>query len=434
MNSVVRPRLLRRAGSWLRPTGGIVRTGRFLTYAVWRFWVDDCLRSAASLSYASLLALVPLLVIGLAMVSAFPAYDAFREQLQKLILENFMPETGVAVSQYVSRFVENASRLSGAGALGLGVVAVLLLANINDTLNAIWRVSEARPLARSLMVYWTLLTLGPLLVGSSVSFSSYAFAMIETAGIGGYADWLLRVSWFISFTLAALGFTLLYFVVPYRRVTLLHAAAGGIVAAALFESLKASFGLYLRLFPTYQAVYGALSAIPIFLVWMYLSWAVVLLGAEVAAALPEWRATQARGRHKAGPGDRLALALTLLSRLRQSSRAGTRLSERHLAAGLPATPTEIDATMQELRRANLVARTASGRWLLSRDLTMVSLGDLASILELGLDPVEHWPKLPRAIVNDLSAARSDALSTSLDQLLSEHSAKAEEAVRLTRIP
>jgi membrane protein len=293
------------------------------------------------------------------------------------------------------------------------------LANINTALNAIWRVTEPRSLGLQILVYWTMLTLGPLLLGASLSLSGYAFAVVQWAGIEDYPNAFVAFSGVISVALAALGFSAFYLVVPMRSVRLHHALAGGVLAAAVLEALKYGFGLYLRLFPTYEAVYGALSAIPIFLIWMYLAWAVVLLGAEVTAALPEWRAALSRGRRELQAGERLALALTILQRLRAAQKDGRRLRSQELAQGLPVTPAELDDSLWRLRHHGLVVRAMSGGWLLARDLATVTLGGLSQILGLRLDLDESWPQSPVEALQTLSKSLGPGVDTPLEALLNE---------------
>lgn len=410
-------RRVRRFVAWLRFVLKAGRIARFLGYAGRRFLDDGCPRQAAGLSYVTLLAIVPMLAIVLAVLTGFPAFEDWRFNFQILVYENLMPDAGLEVSDQLTTFIEKASGLTAPGLLGLAVTVLLLMSNINGAFNAIWRVAEPRSLALRLTVYWTLLTLGPLLIGASISVSSYAFAAAQWFGDADIGIGVLRATRLLSFLLAVLGFGLLYLLVPNRSVHPAHALAGGFVAALLFELLKVGFGLYLRAFPSYQLVYGAISAVPIFLVWMYLCWAVVLFGAEIAAALPEWRAAQARGGVGAGTGARLALALSLIARLREASREGAKLRERRLGRGLPAAPADIDDTLRRLRRGGLVERALGGRWLLARDLEAVSLGDLSEMLDLGLAPGPGWPPAAEAVVGELAAAGRGALDRSLADLL-----------------
>ena len=408
---------LRRFDSWKRVLLAGRQVARFAAYTARRFAQDHCPRQAAGLGYISLLSLVPLLAIGLGLLSAFPAFTEIRGELQALIFDNFMPAAGSAVTDQLTEFVDNASKATGPGVLAFALTAVLLLNNIDSALNAIWRVPERRAMALRLLVYWAMLTLGPLLVGSSLSLSSYAFAVVQYSGMDAYSGLLLQFTRLISIALATIGFGLIYFVVPNRQVSPLFALLGGLVAAVMFELLKAGFGFYLSNFPSYQAIYGALATVPIFLLWMYLFWVVVLIGAEVAAAAPEWQAAQARGRTAAGPGERLALALALVERLRAASLRGGAMRERELTRRLPATPAEIDDSLRGLRRARIAERSMGSRWLLARDLATITLGDLATALDLDLDPGKGWtPGAARAVAALADAGRIQ-LDTSVEVLL-----------------
>jgi membrane protein len=398
--------------------------GRFLRYVLGRFTADGGPRAAAALSYSSLLALVPLLAITLAVLSAFDAFEGLGDQLQAQLFEAMLPEAAQALGEHVTRFVANAGRMTGPGILGLAVTAILLLNTITGAFGAIWHATEPRPLAMRVLVYWALLTLGPLLLGASVSFSTYAFAAVQWAGIESYTTSFFSLPRLFTFLLSALGCTLLFVVVPNRTVRPRHALVGALVAAFLLELLKRGFGAYLSHFPTYQAIYGALAAIPIFLVWMYLSWAVLLLGAEIAASLPEWRAAEARRAGAHGPGAKLALALALLERLRQAARKGRVLKERVLARDLPATLGEFDEVLRALRQRGWVVRSGASRWVLARDLTTVSLNDLVRALGLSLEPGAGWPEGVAAAVGALARAGEEPGRRSLAEILDQPAAEA----------
>jgi membrane protein len=388
-----------------------------LAYTIRRFLADDGLRIAAALSYSSLLALVPMFAISLAVLSAFQAFADLRLKLQMMLFESMMPAAGTAISQYFAEFVDNASRVTGVGILGLAATAILLLNTITDGFNSIWRVSEARPVVMRILVYWTLLTLGPLLLGASFSLSTYAFAIVTWSGVENYTGSVLKLAEYLPFLLATGGFAMLFYIVPNRPVRFVHAFTGALIAGVLIEILKKGFGLYLQYFPSYQAIYGALAAIPIFLVWMYLSWSVVLLGAEIAASLPEWRVAVTRGTRLHDPGDKLALALTILGRLRAAARDGRLLREAVLAKGLPTTLEELDRVLQALRRAGFVARSGGSRWLLSRDLTCTTLATLVAALDLTMDAGDGWPDQVRAATAKLARASAEPGHLKLAELL-----------------
>lgn len=419
-----RLRALRRLWVRLRLFASTSRTAKFLGYAGRRFLQDDGLRLASGLSYASLLALVPLLAIALALLSAFPAFEGVEQRVIATVFDDILPQASDEIARRVVGFVENASQLTGPGILALAATAILLLSNIDGAFNKIWRVTEQRATAVSVLVYWALLTLGPLLLGASISLSSYAFAMVRTSGLESLTGGAVIAPRLLSLVLAGLGFALLFFVVPNRRVHWSHALAGGAVSAVLFELLKYGFALYLTHFPSYQAIYGALASVPIFLVWLFLSWSAVLLGAEVAAALPEWRAARARGLSVSGPGGRLALALALLDRLRRAAREGRQLKRATAIRGLPATPAEVESILRPLREAGFLARTSNGRWLLGRDLETATLGDLVDALDLSLEPGQGWPPAADAAVRGLIAAMQPLRTTPVAQLLDARNLRA----------
>lgn len=390
---------------------------RFAAYCGRRFLGDQCLRRATQLSYASLLALVPMLAICFSLLSAFPAFEQLRVDVQLFLYENLVPNAGVEVSDQLATFVENARSMTGVGMAALLATAILLLSAINGAFNAIWRVTEPRPLMVRIMAYWMVLTIGPLFLGASISLSSYGFATAVLEH-GERAFGLTRL---LPFVLTAGGFTLLYVVVPARSVAFTHALIGGAVAAALFEGLKWGFAFYLRQFPAYEAIYGALAAVPIFLIWMYLSWVVVLFGAEIAAAVREWRLVDRLDAGSRGAGHRLALALALLYRLRNAARSGTVLKESALTRGLPADLDQLSSVLYALKQSGFISRS-SGRFFLARDLTAASLDDLMLGLDLTLDPGEGWPEGVEAIVTEAGKVGAGVKGKSLAALIDKATA------------
>ncbi|TDF36499.1 virulence factor BrkB family protein [Alteromonadaceae bacterium M269] len=240
--------------------------------------------SAGHLAYVSLLSLVPFIMVFFTILSAFPAFKDTRNELESMIFENFVPHAGGVVQQYVSEFVNNASQMSAVSILALVVVALMLISNIDKTLNHIWHTKPDRPAIFTFAIYWMVLTLGPLLMGASLLMTSYvvslgAFADEYTPGLG---TMLLRAGPFI----AELGaFYIVYMVVPTVSVKPKNALMGALMASLLFEISKKGFALYISSFPSYQVIYGAMATIPILFLWVYLSWIVVLVGAEFTHVL-----------------------------------------------------------------------------------------------------------------------------------------------------
>lgn len=262
----------------------------FLGYVFQRFLRDNCNERAASLTFTSLLAVVPLVAISFAVFAAFPAFQQMRGQLQSFVFNNFVPEIGSVVYEHIDAFTQKTGQLTAVGVVFLALTSVMLLSSVNGTFNAIWQVRESRPLVARLLVYWAVLTLSPILFGASLSLSGYLFAIAEATGVEQYAGSFSRLTALLPVLLQIAGFSILYLVMPNYPVRRSDALFGGLAAGLLFELLKKGFGLYIKTFPTYETVYGALAAFPILLIWIYLAWLLVLLGAEMTAAMPEWRA------------------------------------------------------------------------------------------------------------------------------------------------
>lgn len=252
-----------------------------------RFTGDDALNKAAALSYTSLLSLVPLLAIGLAILAAFPAFESARAQLQRALVGNLVPEVGKQVRDTIDGFVSNAGNLTAVGIISLIVTAVLLLYNIEDAMNRVFRVAKQRTPMSRLLVYWTVLTLGPVLLAASLSISAFLFPPISDNPV--LANLVAVGSSLFRFAMLVALFTLLFAAMPARHVPLREAIVGGVVSAVGVAVLRFGFHIYVVDMHAYQSIYGALAAVPIMLFWMYLAWAVVLGGAELTASLIDIR-------------------------------------------------------------------------------------------------------------------------------------------------
>ncbi len=412
-------------GGAVDPAGWARDAAGFAAHAARRFQRDRCLRVAASLSYTTLLALVPLATIGFAILSAFPVFEDVVTELQVIIFENLVPSSGFEMHEQFIGFMENAGKASAAGIGALAVTALLLFNTMEAAFNAIWRQQRPRPLAARLLIYWALLTMTPLLMGTSVALSSYIFTltrMLDIEAFTGAGGRLLRLA---PFVLLTMSFAVFYVILPARRVRWRHAILGAAVAALLFEGLKKGFGFYVASFPSYQAIYGALAALPFFLVWMYMAWSAVLFGAEVAASAPEWRAVKAVARGEAShSARRLGVALDMLAALAAASRGGARLARDDLpdAPGDAARPA--GSVTAALADAGYLVRADDDGWVLARDLETVTLYDLYRTLGLdaralpdGIDDAEEaWRKRAAGVLAAVDAAQRDLMSVSLKEL------------------
>ncbi len=319
-----------------------------------RFREDRLGLTAGSLTFTTLIALVPLLTVMLAVFSAFPMFGNFRSALEKYFLQSLVPATiAKPVLGALTEFAAKASRLGSAGLVVLLFTAITLMLTIDRTLNAIWRVRTPRPIGQRVLVYWAAVTLGPLVLGVSLSLTSYAItasrgvvAMPVSVGV------ILGVLQFLLLMAAIAG---LFHYVPNTPVMWRHAFAGGLFVAAGFELAKRSLAWYVQSVPTYSTIYGAFATVPIFLVWIYLGWVIVLLGAVMAAYAPSLQMRVVR--RPGTPGHRFALAISVLRELvaaRRSSSHG--LSITDLARRLRCDPLQVEPILDALVAMDWAAR------------------------------------------------------------------------------
>ncbi len=258
----------------------------FCTIFWQRFNQNKLTQAAGYLTYSTMLAIVPLIMVVFSVFSAFPVFNEVTGALKAFIFTNFAPSASDMVGQYIDEFVNNSKKMSAVGIISLIVVALMLINSIDRTLNSIWHDTETRPIFTSFAIYWLILTLGPLLVGVSIAASTYVKAMFESASNFSFG---LKLLSFVPFLSTWFIFTLIYMVVPNKKVSIKHSAAGALIAAVFFTLGKQAFTWYIVTFPSYQLIYGAMATLPIMLLWIQLSWTVVLLGAQLAAVLAEVR-------------------------------------------------------------------------------------------------------------------------------------------------
>lgn len=320
-----------------------------------RFREDRLGVSAGSLTFTSLIALVPLVTVMLAVFTAFPMFSSFQGALEKYFLQALVPDNiARPVLRTLTQFASKASRVGSAGLLLLLVTALSLMLTIDRTLSGIWRVRRPRPVAQRLLVYWAALTLGPLALGVSLSATSYALSASRglVGALPGGINFVVDV---LQFALLAAAVAGLYHFVPNSPVRWAHAWAGGLFVASGFELAKAGLAWYVDRVSSFSAVYGAFATLPILLLWMYLGWAIVLLGAVVAAYAPSLQMRVVRRPDE--PGWRFTLALELLARLHQARSAGDAgLSLHALASDLRQDPLQIEPVLDRLVSLGWVGR------------------------------------------------------------------------------
>lgn len=346
----------------------------FLLYVIRRFMRDNGLRHASTLAYTTLLSIVPLMTVAFSVLAAFPVFEPIIGRIHQLIFSNLVPTSGEMVQGYIERFSSKAAGLTGVGIIGLLASALLMMSSVDKALNEIWQVRQQRRMLHGFMIYWTLLTLGPLLIGASLIITSYVESLQAFSTIEKTLPRQMLFN-FISLLSEFMAFFFMYAAVPNRRVSMRHAALGALLVSLLFETAKLAFAWYVTSFPTYEAIYGALAALPLFLIWLYLSWALVLLGAVFTRALGDFRSDRLGA--LSAPRMRLVLAVRLIGHLWHAQRQGQAISRKGLVLSEPQAGDEaVSICLDTLERANVVVRIDNGDWALARDLSDYTLLDL----------------------------------------------------------
>lgn len=263
---------------------------RFIWQVISQFIEDNLPMRSAALAFTSLLSIVPLMTVSFTVMSAFPIFKQFGIQVQNFIFENFVATSAEIVRANLQRFSEQAMNLSATGMIFLVITAVLMVFNMEKAFNTIWRAKRSRMGVSAFMMYWGLITFLPILIGIGFAISSYVFSMPLIEGTAESLGIRQAMLTYFPYMLTFTAFTVLYITLPNCKVLLRYAAIGGLVATILFEMAKYGFGLYVLNFPTYELLYGTLAAIPIFLLWIYLSWLIILFGAVVAHVSSQYEA------------------------------------------------------------------------------------------------------------------------------------------------
>jgi len=251
-------------------------------------------RTAASLAFTTLLGLVPLLTVAFAYVARFPLFERSQDAFESFLLRYFLPGSGAVVRQYLAEFVAKSAELKGVGTLFVILTVILLVMQVDQEINTIWGGREVRSLARRIFVYALGFTAGPAVIGGAIYFMNWVVEhAIATTSLGEEA--LTVLSRPVALAVDTTAFTLIYALIPAHRVPFKFALVGGALAAIAFETAKHGFRFYIMQFSTYQLVYGTLAVLPLFLVWIYLSWIIVLVGAAVTATLAEGENGSSRG-------------------------------------------------------------------------------------------------------------------------------------------
>ena len=375
---------------WTERMRDRARMGTFARFLAKRFLDDRLFQAAAALAYTTVFALVPLAMVVFGVLSAFPVFSEWSDQLSDYIFSNFVPSAASSVSGYLKRFSASAGKLTIAGVIALVVSLLITLNSVEATFNRIWRVGTTRPQLSRFLVYWTVLTLGALVAAASLAISVRFFALPVFATSGG------QVLQTLSLTLAPVliefgAIAAIYRVVPHRTIKLRYAVAGALMATILLEIIKWALGVYLGSFNSYQNIYGPVAVLPILLLWIYLGWVAILLGASFASAIAAFRYQPVSMRLPLGY--EFYALLRLLGRFDEARAEGRGLHSDQI---LNLEPILTDSLAQQLLcqlgDINLLRRDEHGEWLLARDLDDMTLAELYEACQLRVPVAEaHVP-------------------------------------------
>jgi membrane protein len=338
----------------------------FARFVLRRFLDDRCLESAGALALTTLFALVPVVTVAFGILSTFPVFADWRTDITAFVFRNFVPAAGETVQGYLTQFADNASKATAIGIIVVMVSVVSLTAAIEGTFNRIWRVARARPVSARFVVHWTVITLGPMAVVALLALSAYLLTLpliAQAEAEFSLKRHLLSVLPFLIQWLVLVG---AYTLIPNRSVRVRDAAIGAALAAALFEIGKRLFTDYATNTANYQQVYGALAMVPIFVLWIYLSWILVLMGASLTASLAAFEYRQAE--LQLAPGNEFRGLLRVLDHFVAAQRGGAALHSADLRAREPFLSDElVQRFLSDLGDAGMVRRGEDGAWALTCD-------------------------------------------------------------------
>jgi membrane protein len=389
--------------------------GNFVVLVYRRFKEERCFQLCGSLTFTTMLALVPLVTIMATVMTAFPVFDSVVETLRAYVATNLVPAgSSRLITVYMQQFSENAARLTALGIVLLGATAIMLMLTIDRAFNTIWRVKRPRSLIQRVLIYWSVLTIGPMLIGGSLSLTSWLIS--QSLGVGRQAPELVVAFLKLGpLVLTSVAFGFLYRTVPNRQVTVLDAVVGGIIAAFAFEAMKIGFGHFVANFASYKLVYGTFASLPILLMWIYLSWVVVVFAAVITAVLPYWRSGGVL--LKKAPGAQFVAAMEILKMLYRAYLDGYVLNLQQLRIALKLSWEDAEAILEKLVIAGWVAKLQGNGWVLARDAGGIPVKEIFRLFVFGRDAAEVSEEAAiRKLVANVSSTVDGELDFSLRDL------------------
>ena len=396
----------------------LIKAFYFSRFFLRHFYALRGMQTASSLAYTTLLSIVPLITVMFGLFGSVSVLSDFSEAIQDFVFSNFVPEFGWTIQSYLTDFSDKASKLTITGSMVLVLIAIMLMATIDNAFNRIWIVKKKRSPVSRLLVYWAVLTMGPLLIGVGLASTSYLLSLPVVADVDTTWNLKARVLSWLPFLTTSIAFSLLYIFIPNCFVTKKHAFIGGFICAVLFELAKYGFGIYVREMPSYENIYGAVAIIPLFLIWIYVSWMIVLFGAHITFCFSSFR-LQNEIEHSSKGGWGFLDVLQVLELFYQAQRKGETLTVAELRkSSISLAHYEMNELLEHLQRIKWVNQSTNGEWLLSKDMKETSLYDLHSVLPVRLPLFE----------NELG---QDKLSSKLKAHLSNHQQEVEQHLSIS---
>jgi len=374
----------------------------FMDYVFSRFGKDKCSSVAAELTVTSLLALVPLTTVVFSLLALIPSFQTMAAQLQSLLFEYFVPSTGESVQNYLLEFVGKAKGMSGIGFLMLLITALLMMKTIDTSFNHIWQIKSRKSVVRTFLVYWAILTLGPILLGTSLVLTSYLKSLPLISNVVEQNSAWMTLG--LPMLMETIAFALMFFIIPNRKILPKHAIVAAMVTALLFEFAKSGFAIFVEYFSTYQLIFGALATIPLFLIWIYLSWSIILFGAQVCHGLFAFEVNQKRNAEQ--PMIQLLKIILLL--VEKQSEGHTIAEHQLISSGDWGSKEASILWLEKLEEAGIVAKLQDQDYCLkvnSCDIDYLALYQVAgkSLPDVRMVADSNLPNELKQKLNELSS-------------------------------
>jgi len=377
----------------------------------WKNFIHDRIfLGAGSLAFQTLLSIVPVLSVILSILSVFSVFAPFKRSIEDFLVQNFLPGAGAVINHYLSDFIEKTASVPLLGGVFLFIIALFLISTVDHTLNEIWEVHAPRKALQGFTLYWTVLTLGPVLIGSSLAASSYVWYTVFTEG--PLLELKTRLLSYLPFINSIFAFCLLYMLVPNRRVRFVHAMSGGFLAAVMFELSKIWFVFYVTHISTFEHIYGALSVIPMLFFWIYLGWVVVLTGAEFVFCLGALKPLGGVV-ESFNPLRSVPVILSVLGSIWNGQKSGHSMNMKKILKTVPSLqPSDLRKIVDILLQNDVLHVTANGDLAISRDLYELTLYDLYAIIPPGFAGDENG-----TLISDGNSLNLEAISRGVSDCL-----------------